>query len=740
MVVEVQAIPVHDEGNGSVTRFDFPFLVLEEDDIRVYITDLVNNEEMTEINASEYEVTILDTGGGYVTYPLSGEPLSANYKITIYRETKIVQGADLDGYADAVEKVLDRAFMVLQEIKERNDRSLSIPINDNGQTDPDVFLKETVANALLAITRSQLALSNSETALINSNKALTDSAKALLDSANALSVANSMNEAVNAASAAAQAAADTAAEALLVAEESSHAHTNKAVLDQFDTTGSNKVTFNSKILATTEDLDAMVQTDATNADAESFRSLLGMPEVESDVVNLQSEVDSNGSVIINIDSRVNVLEDTPFAIAPQTIVAGATGELPDGWTTADADLPAAHIITSGTSELTVVAGLQVAAGVEGSTVLSNTLSADTTLNISAATDITSGTYSSYIYADLDANKDLTFGVTDKKPQVGLNPKYAISIVTPIMTANVDQGFTVAASSVGASSEYNPYEAFNRVGATKYNGWLSAANYTKLDGIYMGEEYIRIYQTDLTQLTANKVRLCPYSEGSTMYGRPYQFNLEAVAEDGTITVLAAINEYNDWAVGEYLEIEFDTTTTAYLQIRVLKVYGGSYCAFSDIQWVYDENNASSEFQGDFYDIAKQAHYDAYGNILRRVYIGEFEFVDGVIDNIINYQHGTVCTMPVNDGNNIAVNSWYYPEKPYPGECIAVAEIYYENKWGDTGWIYTNGGYGVNSTISEDTLIVVTGNSYLCTSDGNYGGGVFSGNSTSAPARVKVYRQW
>ncbi len=574
-------------------------------------------------------------------------------------------------------------------------------------------------------------------------EAIDVSQQAAADSAAALNVVSGMQESVDAAAESAESAAATAKEALLTAAESSHAHLNKSVLDEFGTTGSNELTFNGDKIALADDLSVMVQTDATNASAESFRALVGMPEVEEDITGLQAEIASTGSAVTAIDSRVLALENkdiTVLNVAPQTIIAGATGDLPDGWTTADADLPAAHIITSGTSELTVVAGLQVAAGVEGSVVLSNTLSTDTTLNISAATDITSGTYSYYIYADFDANKDLTFGVIDKKPQVGLNPEYAISIVTPIMTANVCKDFTVTASSVGASSEYNPYEAFNRVGATKYNGWLSAANYTKLDGIYMGEEYIRIYQTDLTQLTANKVRLCPYSEGSTMYGRPYQFNIEAVAEDGTITVLATVDEYNDWAVGEYLEIEFDTTTTAYLQIRVLKVYGGSYCAFSDIQWVYDENNASSEFQGDFYDIAKQAHYDAYGNILRRVYIGEFEFVDGVIDNIINYQHGTVCTMPVNDGNNIAVNSWYYPEKPYPGECIAVAEIYYENKWGDTGWIYTNGGYGVNSTISEDTLIVVTGNSYLCTSDGNYGGGVFSGNSTSAPARVKISRQY
>ena len=709
-------------GNSSCTEFSVGFKCAYNKDqipyISVYLADqntLSEEDPVILTYGVDYKVDTASDTGFRLIYPISGAPLPADKRLIVLRNTPLIQNVFSTSVPERkpIENIGDYLTMIIQELSETLSRAPKIPITS--EYDPNTLIAEV-------IDKMNDAIANSTTAL---------------------SITSGMQESVNAASQSAQDAALTAREALLVAAESSHAHLNKSVLDEFGTTGSNKLTFNGEKIALADDLSVMVQTDATNASAESFRALVGMPEVEEDITGLQAEIASTGSAVTAIDSRVLALENkdiTVLNVAPQTIVAGPTGDLPDGWTTADADLPAAHIITSGTSELTVVAGLQVAAGVEGSTVLSNTLSADTTLNISAATDITSGTYSYYIYADLDANKNLTFGVTDKKPQVGLNPEYAISIVTPIMTANVDQGFTVAASSVGVSSEYNPYEAFNRVAATKYNGWSSAANYTKSDGIYMGEEYIRIYKTDLTQLTANKVRLCPYSEGSTMYGRPYQFNIEAVAEDGTITVLAAINEYNDWAVGEYLEIEFDTTTTTYLQIRVLKVYGGSYCAFSDIQWVYDENNASSEFQGDFFNIANQTHYDAYGNILRRVYIGEIEVEGGAVSNVINYQHGTVYTLPVNDGENIAVNSWYYSEKPYLGECNTTAEMYYENKWGDTGWIYTNGGYGVNSTISEDTLIVVTGNSYLCTSDGNYGGGVFSGNSTSAPARVKISRQY
>ncbi len=712
-------------GNSSCTEFSVGFKCAYNKDqipyISVYLADQNTlSEEDPEIltYGVDYKVDTASDTGFRLIYPISGAPLPADKRLIVLRNTPLIQNVFSTSVPERkpIENIGDYLTMIIQELSETLSRAPKISITS--EYDPNTLIAEV-------IDKMNDAIANSTTAL---------------------SITSGMQESVNAASQSAQDAALTAREALLVAGESSHAHLNKSVLDEFGTTGSNELTFNGDKIALTDDLSVMVQTDAANASAESFRSLVGMPDVEEDITALQAEIASTGSTVTAIDSRVLALEnkDIPvLGVAPQSIAAGATGELPNGWTTADADLPAAHIVTSGTaSELTIISGLQVAAGVEGSVVLSNALSEDTALDISAATDNTPGTYSYYVYADLDDNNDLTFGLTDIKPQVGLNPEYNIKIVTPIMTANVNQGFTIETSSnSSATSYYRPYEAFNRVIATKYDGWLSAANYTKSDGIYMGEEYIRIYQTDLTQLTVNKIRLCPYSEGSTMYGRPYQFNIEAVAEDGTITVLNTVNEYNGWAVGEYLDVEFDTTTTTYLQVRVLKVYGGSYCAFSDIQWVYDENNASSNYQGNFYNPANQTHYDAYGNILRRVYIGEIEIVDGVIDNIINYQHGTVCTLPVNDGENVTINSTYYLNKPYLGYCSSQARIYFQSKWGKTGSAYTDGNSGtsVTANVTDGNLSIVTGGSRIVTR-GTYSGGEFTAEATSAPAKVTVIRQW
>ncbi len=743
MVVEVQAIPVHDEGNGSVTRFDFPFLVLEEDDIRVYITDLVNDEDMTEIDASEYEVTILDTGGGYVTYPLSGEPLSANYKITIYRETKIVQGADLDGYADAVEKVLDRAFMVLQEIKERNDRSLSIPINDNGQTDPDVFLKETVANALLAITRSQLALSNSETALINSNKALTDSAKALLDSANALSVANSMNEAVNAASAAAQAAAATAAEALLVAGESSHAHTNKESLDllSVDTTGSYVFKVNDIEQARADlgnvDTSGFVDTGATNADAESFRSLVGMVEAESDIVNLQSEVSSAGGAILEIDSRVSAIEDRgtrALCYAPQSIVAGATGDIPDGWSSQDCDKPAAHIVTSGTNELTIVAGLQVAAGVNGDVYVSDALAVDTILDISNIINETVGT--GYIYADIatSGSPSLSFGYTEDVPIVGVTEARIGDCITPVMTANTSGGFIASGSSIGNTTYYRYYEAFNKNVNVQYDGWLTDAGYVSNGSTYDGDEYIHIERTDGALIHVGGVRLCPYSESGSVYGKPLSWNVEGVDADGTIHVLATETNNTSLAAGKYYDMTFAIGAYRYVQIRVLES-AQSYTGFSDIQWMFGTN-------GDYYNTAKQSHFDMSGNSIQRVYLGEFEIVDGALDALINYQHGSVYTVLVNDGKVCSINSNYYIDKPFLGAGYGEARVYAEEHWGRPGWGSTDSsGYGTVVWWTDGEITVKTGRNRVYYGTNMIGAGEFdSYGTTSYPVKVTLIRQW
>ncbi len=802
-------------GNSSGRIFNFPFRCFSLEHLVVELLG-ADGSVTTLLQNTDYAVSGgLDNAGGMVTYPLASElpPLCPSERLRIYRVTPLEQPIDYPSYQQTIENALDKTTMLLQE----------------------------------AVNESAVVIANEAVETVNA-------------------AVGSVNEAV------------------------------AAIADKVDGDGNgitDRLAFLAKLGINTDgevELSDVAYTSGGNIDVAAYRSLLGMPAIEEDIADYTAQASSVGSMVSAIDSRVTALEDTPVAVKPQTIVAGATGELPDGWILKDCDAIASHLYPSGTTEVTVAAGLQVAAGVNGQLVISETTASDIAVDVS---DYTTGSETTgYVYADIGTGGTVSIGLTSAAPQVGLSPSYDISIVTPVMTAAVSNDFTAVGSSVASTTYYNYYEAFNRVVAIQYDGWLSANNFVfNADSIYDGDEYIRIFRTDLEELTVNKVRLCPYSEGGTIYGKAYKFNLEAVDADENITILKTVEGCNEWSSGEYLEFEFDTVKTVYLQIRVLQTYGYVSCGFSDIQWIYDESmltessevmtsatspdgnavtadsyynatwapyhamdgnantttgtawesdvstgdhwfmreipesrilksydmyiwngsggyalcmstwtlygsNDGTDFTeldsqsidaagnaattmtfelsdntmacryykfvgqsytgtyciigevslnfkvnaGDFYNTAKQSHYDPYNNPISRVYIGEVVFADGAVDSVVNYQQGTVCTLPVNAGDNIVINSKYYLARPYLGDCGSQVRIYHENKWGNPGWLYSAEGYGVKANMTDGVLSVQSGTSYL-TAPGAQIGGEFS-LATNQPKRAKatVIRQW
>lgn len=87
-------------------------------------------------------------------------------------------------------------------------------------------------------------------------------------------------------------------------------------------------------------------------------------------------------------------------------------------------------------------------------------------------------------------------------------------------------------------------------------------------------------------------------------------------------------------------------------------------------------------------------------------------------------GSRYVLPNPFGNNV------------PVDCKA--EIFANGRWGETGWIYTQSGYGTKALYSQgEGIVIVTGSGYVC------GGGNDAGNNlnvqsamTSAPCRVFV----
>lgn len=114
-------------GNGVTTVFDYDFRILEDTHITVVRT--VDGEDTT-VSPSDYAVTgVGDANGGTVIFTL---PPAAGEKITIIRNVPFVQETDLENqgeyYAETVERALDLLTMRDQQLEERLDRAVQIPV------------------------------------------------------------------------------------------------------------------------------------------------------------------------------------------------------------------------------------------------------------------------------------------------------------------------------------------------------------------------------------------------------------------------------------------------------------------------------------------------------------------------------------------------------------------------------------------------------------------------------------
>ena len=589
---------------------------------------------------------------------------------------------------------------------------------------------------------SQEAYDLARKSVLDSAETKATANKAIKDSTEALQITSGMEAAMLAASEAAQSAAQVAEEALKAAEDSTHGHTNKASLDMLsvDTTGSfdlsvngNRVAFESELL----DESILVGTDASNADALAFRTLVGMPEVESDISELSvSTAKTDGSNITVEEWRSLLGVKDTLAIAPQTIVKGAVGEATFG-----CDPLAEHleISTTASSELVVHSGLQVSAGVDGVTVLSEELASDSSLDMSSKAN---GTH--YIYANL--NEDGTyagFGSNDTEPQVGLN-RFP-SRVNEILASNTGVVDTAFASSVYGANE-DVYKAVD--------------NDNSYESSWMGDlkeafpHYIGLYRSNPILVKAISIDVVNGTASGNIAMKDFvvQGTNDTITGSGVsstqdyatwvdIEQFQSADYYNDYSLTVYPKQVFTLTQpqnyNAY-RLKILNRWGTSsvgytYTKIAELALLGD--NAT-----DFYNTATHTHYGKDGNSISRVYLGECKIDSGVIVDIINYQHGTTVTMPVNAGVEIGVNSLYYLDKPFLGYCTSQARIYAEGKWGKTGWLFSSpASYGTRANFTDGVLSVQTGKTALTAYNFN-SGSEFTTLPTSAPAKVTVERSW
>ena len=121
-----------------------------------------------------------------MTYPSTGDPLSADYKVILFRQTPISQTTELANKwpYNHIENMSDKVILILQELKEQLDRTLQIRVG--ADEDPNQVARDIVDNSIEAAKKAIAAALTAET---KANEVQDNATKltAINDNINALS-------------------------------------------------------------------------------------------------------------------------------------------------------------------------------------------------------------------------------------------------------------------------------------------------------------------------------------------------------------------------------------------------------------------------------------------------------------------------------------------------------------------------------------------------------------------------
>ena len=159
-------------GNGSTTEFPIEFYFEVDWIVATFSTVNDSGEVLSEDVVDPGEYTLSGAGeesGGSLTYPLSGEPLSASERLTIERVVPVTQERVFSNTKpyDATQHgaALDKLTMVAQRHDDDLGRCVKVPVGED--TDPDDFyaaLRQDAANAATAMSAAQAAQDEAEDA------------------------------------------------------------------------------------------------------------------------------------------------------------------------------------------------------------------------------------------------------------------------------------------------------------------------------------------------------------------------------------------------------------------------------------------------------------------------------------------------------------------------------------------------------------------------------------------------
>ena len=220
MTMSTTASSVTYQGNGTTTVFPFAFQVSQISDLQIIVTDnSVSPSAITPLQLSQYTVVgIGNSGGGSITYPLSGAPLPINTALTVQRVVAYVQDTSIVNqggfYPDVIEGALDHLTAQTQQLADGLSRAVQVPVG--GTLAPSSYLatietstKAASTSAGAAATSATGAAASANSAQILANAAAASASTATTEANIATTAAN--NAATSANTAAAEAGMATSA-------------------------------------------------------------------------------------------------------------------------------------------------------------------------------------------------------------------------------------------------------------------------------------------------------------------------------------------------------------------------------------------------------------------------------------------------------------------------------------------------------------------------------------------------
>lgn len=185
--------------NGSVTEFAFPYALFSSSDLRVYLTDETTGVITLLVENTAYTVKATNNAyenGCTVTTVLT---YGSNYKLTLIRDLAATQSLDLvenDAMpAESLEDALDRATILIQQLKDLLDRTPVVPVDEEGVAleIPSVLLRK---GKYLYFDASSGAVSAAEQ-LATGSATISAFAETLLDDASAIAALGTLGAVSN---------------------------------------------------------------------------------------------------------------------------------------------------------------------------------------------------------------------------------------------------------------------------------------------------------------------------------------------------------------------------------------------------------------------------------------------------------------------------------------------------------------------------------------------------------------